>query len=178
MKKTGFTLIELVVVIVILGLLAVVAAPKFIDLTSDAKSSVIQNISGNLTTAIGFALMKDKIAGGKGEPIDYNGNTVTFVAGNPSTSAAEMRFLLEMELPSATYTLDWDTVACTGSEFCVVGNLIFSHGKVPTIPGFDSGRGVFLWANGYVLDDEECFAYYLNLEDGSEPIVGYVDTGC
>jgi len=178
MKKTGFTLIELVVVIVILGLLAVVAAPKFIDLTSDAKSSVIQNISGNLTTAIGFALMKDKIAGGKGEPIDYNGNTVTFVAGNPSTSAAEMRFLLEMELPSATFTPDWQTVPCIGSEFCVVGNRPFTDTRLPSIPEFISGTSVFLWPQGTVLDDEKCFAYYLNLEDDGDPIVGYVDTGC
>lgn len=44
MREKGFTLIELVVVIVLIGILAVIAAPKFIDLTSDAKSAVIKNI--------------------------------------------------------------------------------------------------------------------------------------
>jgi MSHA pilin protein MshA len=177
MKKTGFTLIELVVVITILGILAVVAAPKFIDLSSDANGAVIQNISGNLKTAVGFALLKDQVNGGNGDPIDYNGNTVTFSDGNPTPNATQMRYLLEMELPSATFTPNWSTRPCEGSEFCVVGNRPFSDSRLPPIDSFTSGTGVFLWPEGYVLED--CFTYYLNLAvEGSEPIVGYVDTGC
>lgn len=45
-RKNGFTLIELVVVIVILGILAVTAAPKFIDLTSDSKAATLEAIGG------------------------------------------------------------------------------------------------------------------------------------
>ena len=41
-KQEGFTLIELIVVIVILGILAVTAAPKFIDLQGDARASALQ----------------------------------------------------------------------------------------------------------------------------------------
>ena len=45
-RQQGFTLIELIVVIVILGILAVTAAPKFMNLTSDANASVVKSLSG------------------------------------------------------------------------------------------------------------------------------------
>ena len=43
-KQNGFTLIELVVVIIILGILAVTAAPKFINLQSDARETSLQGM--------------------------------------------------------------------------------------------------------------------------------------
>lgn len=50
-RSNGFTLIELVIVIVILGILAVIAIPKFIDLTGTSNSAAIRSIAGALSSA-------------------------------------------------------------------------------------------------------------------------------
>ena len=50
--KRGFTLIELVVIIVVLGILSAVAIPRFVDLSDQAKLAALKGILGNLRSAI------------------------------------------------------------------------------------------------------------------------------
>ncbi|HVL75158.1 MAG TPA: type II secretion system protein [Noviherbaspirillum sp.] len=50
-NQSGFTLIELVVVIVILGILAVTALPRFVDLSGDARTAATQGVAGALGSA-------------------------------------------------------------------------------------------------------------------------------
>ena len=54
-KQSGFTLIELVIVVVILGFLAVTAIPKFLDLTDQAKQANIEGMAGGFATAVSLA---------------------------------------------------------------------------------------------------------------------------
>ncbi|NOI15712.1 type II secretion system protein [Vibrio hepatarius] len=62
-RQGGFTLIELVVVIVILGILAVTAAPRFLNLQDDARAASLQGLKGAIDGAAGIVYGKAAIEG-------------------------------------------------------------------------------------------------------------------
>lgn len=66
LKQAGFTLIELVIVIVILGILSVIAIPQFIDLSGDSYRSSVKGIAGALASAsaINYAARKENSTNG------------------------------------------------------------------------------------------------------------------
>ncbi|GAL10356.1 MSHA pilin protein MshA [Vibrio astriarenae] len=87
-KQGGFTLIELVVVIVILGILAVTAAPKFLNLQSDARASSLQGLKGAMAGAAGITYGKAAIDGIE-RSVSGTVESIAVVYGYPSNSGIE-----------------------------------------------------------------------------------------
>jgi MSHA pilin protein MshA len=90
-KAKGFTLVELVVVIVILGILAATALPRFINLTNEARVASVQGFAGGLRSAVGVVQARYMASGGTGTTatmVDGTVVTVTATSGIPVGTAA------------------------------------------------------------------------------------------
>ena len=89
-KQSGFTLIELVIVVVILGFLAVTAIPKFLDLTDQAKQANIEGMAGGFATGISLARAQWEAEGRENDGavppknfVNYDGVTLYLTVEDP-----------------------------------------------------------------------------------------------
>lgn len=88
-QQKGFTLIELIIVIVILGILAVTAAPKFFDFSSSARASTVEGAKAAIQGAMQIEYAKAAIDGSAAYP------AATAIAAAAGLSSSDWDFAID-----------------------------------------------------------------------------------
>ena len=122
-RSAGFTLIELIIVIVILGILAVTAAPKFINMQGDARKSVLNGMSASIKTAANLVYSKAIIAGVEKQARQVlaiqgvTGDSTDIAFGYPTAADTGILEVLDAKTSATGANAEWGRGALNGNYF-------------------------------------------------------------
>lgn len=150
-KQSGFTLIELVIVVVILGFLAVTAIPKFLDLTDQAKQANIEGAAGGFATAVSLARAQWEA---EGRPKDGSSRNVVTYDGTEILLTTEATGIRPGYVVSST---------AGDNDGATLGG------------GFGATNCIDIWNN--IFQQPATVATYANIADSTTYVVAQSSTG-
>ncbi|YCO01256.1 hypothetical protein ACB087_09560 [Vibrio sp. VNB-15] len=174
---------EITIVLATLGSIALAALPILLDIHRQAYASMLHSSQSSLGTALKFFHAKVIIDNAEEyQQITYVDHQVNMLSGMPEASANSIRSLLEIDLPiRGNSPID---EPCKGSDFCIMGNQFPDSAHFVEIPEYQfadySGldRVVYIWPQGYTLNQEACYFYYVNQASTQAVVRGHVTDGC
>ncbi len=159
MKTKGFTLVELVVVIVLLGILAASAVPRFLDISQEARIASLERVGFSIRTMINLVKARARIDG------------ISPIEANPGD---QMEFLVNTNI--GQFEVDWRNL-CPESRAELgdqLTTLDFLRINQTNVDGFETRvTNQSTWI-GYEIPPGQCYVVY----DSFACTVNVVSTGC
>jgi MSHA pilin protein MshA len=185
-RLAGFTIFELVTIVLVLGILSSLAIPRFLDLAEESRSAVLEGVSGAIAVTSAQVRAAAVLGGVRNGSVTVEllgvDRNVGIADGHPTAGwNSHWRYLLD--LPGAPFPFtNWNTV-CSGLVFCGFGNQATWPNDISAnnaaIANLNGGRrALFIWFAGDRVREVRCYAYFVEA-DGNEPaLTGVIDSEC